>query len=189
MSQQAHALEQKSLWSIQGILPFLMVAFINAFVDLGHKIVIQNTVFKIFDGSTLVFYTAVIQAMIILPFLLVFTPSGFLSDKFAKDKVIRIASFTAIPIALGITLCYYKGWFEGAFWLTFALALQSAFYSPAKYGIIKELVCTRHLAAANSAVQGLTIVAILLGTLTYTIIFEHFYTTCAQNPGEVVMQV
>lgn len=189
MNQTTPITKEQNFWATRGIFPFLMVAFLNAFVDLGHKIVIQNTVFKVYEGSTLVLYTAVIQAMILLPFLMVFTPAGFLSDKFAKDRVIRIASFSAIPIALGITLCYYQGWFLAAFWLTFLLALQSAIYSPAKYGIIKELVGTRHLAAANSAVQGLTIAAILLGTLTYTVIFEYFYTPSAQNPGEILMQV
>lgn len=189
MSQANSTSTPPNLWSIHGFLPFLFVAFINAFVDLGHKIVIQNTVFKVYEGPTLVFYTALIQAMILLPFLMVFSPAGFISDKFAKYKVICIASFSAIPIALAITYCYYHGYFQVAFWLTFALAIQSAIYSPAKYGIIKELVGTRHLAAANSAVQGLTIASILLGTLTYTILFEHFYDASAKTPSEILMQM
>ncbi|STP09733.1 truncated 2-acyl-glycerophospho-ethanolamine acyltransferase [Helicobacter cinaedi] len=28
------------LWKIAGFMPFVLVAFINAFVDLGHKITI-----------------------------------------------------------------------------------------------------------------------------------------------------
>jgi acyl-[acyl-carrier-protein]-phospholipid O-acyltransferase/long-chain-fatty-acid--[acyl-carrier-protein] ligase len=189
MSSSSQNSSTPGFWSIRGIIPFLFVAFINAFVDLGHKIVIQNTVFKFYNGSTLVLFTAVIQAMILLPFVMVFTPAGFLSDKFAKDKVIRVASFCAIPIALLITFCYYQGWFMGAFWLTFALALQAAIYSPSKYGFIKELVGARNLAVANSAIQGLTIAAILLGTLCYTVIFEHFYNASAKTPGEILMQV
>ena len=31
--------------------PFLAVAFINAMVDLGHKIIVQNTIFKIYDDA------------------------------------------------------------------------------------------------------------------------------------------
>ena len=57
------------LWSIPGVLPFFLVGFFNAFVDLGHKIAIQNTVFKVYDGPGLVLRTAVIQAMVLLPFL------------------------------------------------------------------------------------------------------------------------
>jgi len=170
-------------------LPFFLVGFFNAFVDLGHKIAIQNTVFKVYDGPGLVLRTAIIQALILLPFVMVFTPAGYLSDKFAKDKVMRFASFAAIPIALLITLCYYQGWFNAAFALTFALALQSALYSPAKYGYVKELVGASNLAAANSVVQGLTIVAILLGTLSYTLIFEHFFVAGTTDPGTILQQI
>lgn len=177
------------LWSVQGVLPYFLVGFFNAFVDLGHKIVIQNTVFKVYEGPGLVLRTAIVQAMILLPFVLVFTPAGFISDKFAKDKVMRVASFAAIPIALLITLCYYQGWFNAAFALTFALALQSALYSPAKYGYVKELVGASNLAAANSVLQGLTIVAILMGTLSYTLVFEHFYQPGTMEPGAILQQI
>ena len=37
----------QDVFKIKGFLPYLIVLFINAFVDLGHKIVIQNTIFKI----------------------------------------------------------------------------------------------------------------------------------------------
>ncbi|WP_407933536.1 hypothetical protein, partial [Helicobacter typhlonius] len=36
------------LWKITGFLPFIVVAFINAFMDLGHKITIQNTIYKVY---------------------------------------------------------------------------------------------------------------------------------------------
>ena len=180
---------KSGLGAIVGVVPFFIVAFINAFIDLGHKIVIQNAVFKVYDGPHLVWFTALIQMMILLPFLLLFTPAGFLSDKFAKDKVIRYASFAGIPIALAITYCYYHGYFLGAFWLTFVLAIQAALYSPSKYGFIKELVGTRNLASANSVMQGLTIAAILLGTFVYTVIFEKCYDPAAHTPGEILQNM
>ncbi len=40
----------QDVFKIKGFLPYLIVLFINAFVDLGHKIVIQNTIFKTYDG-------------------------------------------------------------------------------------------------------------------------------------------
>ena len=46
-----------------------------------------------------------------------------------------------------ITFSYYQGWFWATFGLTFALAVQSAIYSPAKYGYIKELVGGSNLAS------------------------------------------
>ena len=39
------------LFKLTGFIPFIVIIFLNAFVDLGHKILIQNTVFKIYDGQ------------------------------------------------------------------------------------------------------------------------------------------
>lgn len=157
---------------IAGLAPFLLVAFINAMVDLGHKITIQNTLFKIYDDATQVALTAVVNALILLPFILLFTPAGFLSDRFAKPKIMRFAALSAIVITLLITLSYYQGWFQLAFALTFILAAQSAIYSPAKYGYIRETAGEHQLAPANGFLQATTIVAILTGIFLFTVIFE-----------------
>jgi len=137
------------LFRIAGFLPFVAVVFLNAFVDLGHKIIIQNTLFKAFEGSAQVLLTAIVNALILLPFVLLFTPSGFLADKFAKNRVMRISAWVAVLLTLGITACYYLGWFWPAFGMTFLLAAQSAIYSPAKYGYIKEIVGKEALATAR----------------------------------------
>jgi len=57
---------------IKGFLPYILVLFINAFVDLGHKIVIQNTIFKMYDGQAQVILTAIVNALILIPFILLF---------------------------------------------------------------------------------------------------------------------
>lgn len=157
---------------IRGFIPYLLIVFLNAFVDLGHKIIIQNTVFKVYDGQQQVILTAIVNALILLPFILLFSPAGFFSDRFPKNKVMRFSAWAGVAITLLITACYYAGWFWAAFGLTFMLAIQSAIYSPAKYGYIKELVGTEKLAHANGAVQATTIVGILLGTFVFSGFFE-----------------
>lgn len=179
----------KTIWQYRGFHAFVTIAFINAFTDLGHKIIIQNTLIKLYDGTELRVYTAIIQALILLPFILTFTPAGFLSDRFPKYRIIQICSFLAIPLTILITVCYFLGWFWPAFWLTFILGLQSAIYSPAKFGFIRELVSKGRLAQGNSAVQAVSIAAILAGTMVYTLMFEHWYTPAAQTPGEIMNTV
>ncbi len=156
----------------KGFIPYIAVVFLNAFVDLGHKIVIQNAIFKSYDGQQQVVLTAIVNGLILLPFILLFSPAGFLADKYSKHRIIRHSAFFAIIATLMITLSYYRGWFWVAFGLTFALAVQSAIYSPAKYGYIKELVGSDKLAAANGIVQAITIAGILLGTFVFSILFE-----------------
>lgn len=160
------------LLKLAGFIPFILIIALNAYVDLGHKILIQNTVFKIYDGQTQIILTAIVNGLILLPFILLFSPAGFLSDKYQKPKIIKLSSAVAIGLTLLITLSYYQGWFLFSFVLTFLLAVQSAIYSPSKYGYIKELAGKAKLASANAVVQTVTIVAILLGIFTFSVFFE-----------------
>ncbi|MEA2099610.1 MAG: MFS transporter [Campylobacterota bacterium] len=160
------------LLAITGVVNYLAVVFLNAFTDLGHKIIIQNTVFKVYDGEMQIILTAIVNALILLPFILMFSPSGFLADRFAKNLIMKHSSVLAIFVTLLITLSYYQGWFFTAFFMTFLLATQSAIYGPAKYGYIKELVGDKYITAGNGAVQAVTTVAILGGIIFYTVLFE-----------------
>ncbi len=162
----------KNLLQVQGFLSFLAMLFLNAFVDLGHKIIIQNTVFKVYDGQAQIILIAIVNALILLPFILCFSPAGFLSDRFAKPKVMQVSAWFAVALTLLITLFYYKGWYLAAFFMTLALAVQSAFYSPSKYGYIKEIAGKEHIAMANGLVQATTIIAILAGIFAFSIAFE-----------------
>ncbi len=165
----------KSLLAIRGFIPYLLILLLNATVDIGHKITIQNVLIKSFEGDTLIILSALINAMILLPFILLFSPSGYISDKYPKTKVIRYSALASIGLALLITLSYALGWFVVSFGLTFVLAIQSAIYSPAKYGLIKELVGVDYLGRANGLVQAITIVAILVSAIVFSIISEsHF---------------
>ena len=178
-----------NLLKLAGVLPYLAVVFLNAFVDLGHKITIQNTIFKIYDGQEQVILTAIVNGLILLPFILLFSPSGFMADKFAKNSIMRVSAWFAVGITIAITVCYYLGLFWPAFMMTFLLAMQSAFYSPAKYGYIKSLFGKQHLAQANGIVQSVTIMAILLGTFAFSIIFEGLFPKGSTDPQQALQAI
>ena len=42
----------RTLLAVRGFIAFTVVIFVNAFVDLGHKIVVQNAIFHHFEGDT-----------------------------------------------------------------------------------------------------------------------------------------
>lgn len=175
---------------VRGFLAFVAIAFINAFVDLGHKITIQNTLFKVYDGDTQILLTAVVNGLILLPFILLFTPAGFISDKYPKHRVMRISAWSAVAITLAITFCYYRGLFIPAFVLTFILALQSALYSPAKYGFIREMLGSERLSEGNGWIQATTMVAILSGIVAFSALFEWRVASLEQMTSEnILLQV
>ncbi len=178
----------KELLKIRGFLPYLAIAFLNAGVDLAHKITIQNVLLKSFDGDTRVVLTALVNAMILLPFVFLFSPAGFINDKYSQTKVIRYAAIAGVLISFAIFLNYFFGAFELAFLLTLILAAQSAVYSPAKYGIIKSIVGTENLGAANGIIQALTIVAILFSSFAFSYLFEAIYVA-SDNPADILSSI
>ncbi|MDO4436123.1 MAG: acyl-[ACP]--phospholipid O-acyltransferase [Cardiobacteriaceae bacterium] len=177
-----------NIWQKRGFLSYLMIAFLNASVDLGHKITIQNILLKSYSGDSLVILTALINAMILLPFIFLFSPSGWINDRYAQTKVVRYSALLAIGITFAIYLCYLLGAFQSAFLLTLILAAQSAIYSPAKYSMIKLLVGVEQLGKANGIIQALTIVAILLSSFAYSFVFEQSYSG-ATDPKALLQSV
>jgi len=174
---------------IKGIFPYTLALFLNAFTDLGHKIIIQNTVFKIYDDQIQIIYTAILNSLILLPFIFLFTPSGYISHRFSKVNVMRYGAFAAVVITLMITYCYYQGLFWWAFALTFVLAIQSAIYSPAKYGYIKEISGEKQYSSLNALVQSVTTVAILSGIIAYTVMFENSLSHQYSNEADILRQI
>jgi acyl-[acyl-carrier-protein]-phospholipid O-acyltransferase/long-chain-fatty-acid--[acyl-carrier-protein] ligase len=174
-----------ALLRIAGAAPYLLLAFMNAFVDTGHKKLIEGIVFKTIDGPLQTALMSIVNGLILLPFILLFTPAGFVGDRFAKTSVIRASAFAAVVLSLGITLAYYQGWFAAAFAMTFLLAAQSAFYSPAKYGYLKLLFGKQNIGAANGAVQAITIIAILASLLSFAVLIDRTAIANA-SPGDML---
>ena len=177
------------MFAIVGVLNYLIVVFLNAFTDLGHKIIIQNTIFKVYDGELQIVLTTVVNALILLPFIMMFSPSGFLADRFPKNTIMKHSAAFAVVITLVITYSYYHGYFIFAFFMTFLLALQSAIYGPAKYGYIKELVGEQYISDGNAAVQAVTTVAILGGIIFYTVLFEGGYSDDLRAKEDILMAI
>ncbi len=176
-------------FKVTGALPYVAALFLNAFTDLGHKIIIQNTIFKVYDDQAQVMLTAVVNALVLLPFIMLFTPSGYIADKFPKHLILRYGALFAVIITFLITLCYYMGWFWSAFVLTFIMGAQSAIYSPAKYGYIKELFGEGRISSGNAIVQATTTVAILGGIIFYTVLFENSLSGDVQSESAILRQI
>jgi len=179
-----------SVWSVKGFKSFLGIAFLNAFNDVGLKVLLVDAVQKALPaGPELIRYQSFLQALVLIPFVTFFSPSGYLSDKWAKDAVIRWSAFAGIPLALAMLVFFHLGMWHGVVATLFVICIQATFYSPSKYGFVKEMVGSRLIAAANSAVQGVTIVAILLASLLYSAAFEKLYVPGTISLDTIIHQI
>ena len=147
---------------------FSMAFFLNILVDIGHKVTVQNVIFKSFDAQQIFIFTAIVNALILLPFIVMFSSAGYLSDRFAKTDVLKYSALGAVFLCIVLTVCYAQGWFIAAFWLTLLLAVQSAIFSPAKYGSIRLICGDEQTLAGNGYVQAITTIGILLSALLFS---------------------
>lgn len=177
------------LLKISGSVPFLIIVFLNAWIDIGHKIIIQNTVFKIYNDQIQVVLTTLINALILFPFVLLMSPAGFVADRYAKNHVMRYTGWLAVITTLCITFCYYQGWFWPAFLMTLILAIQSAFYGPAKLSYLTPLFGKNHLAESNALTQAASITAILTATGIFSWIFESRFQTQWISEKEILIGI
>jgi len=158
-------------------LAFLFVVFCNAVVDVSHKVLLQNIAFKVFDGSEQVVWISIINTMIIIPFLLLFTLSGYLSDKYNKKDILVYGAVSSFILSVLMIFSYMTGNFYIAMFNLVLLAVQSAVYSPAKFGIILDIWGKKNLAKGNSALQSISMIAILFAIASGSYIFEAYYVS------------
>ena len=104
--------------------------------------------------------------------------AGFLSDKIGKRGIVIACKVLEIVVMLlgGIGFVVYVS--QGSLWLLYAvlflMGAQSAFFGPAKYGILPEMLRTSDLPRANGFILMTTFLAIIFGTVVAGKLLEDF---------------
>lgn len=108
--------------------------------------------------------TAGVGLAFVLPFLLFSAPAGCLADRLAKSRLIVWVKILEVVVTALAVVAFATGLAASLYLLMFAMALHSAFFAPAKYGIIPELVPREGLSHANGIIEACTFLAIICGT-------------------------
>jgi len=139
------------------MLAVLFAQFLSAF---GDNALLFAAIAELRVEHSPSWMTPLLQEFFVVSFVLLAPFVGPFADTWSKGRVMLAANTVkflgAAVMATGLhpLLCYG---FVG---------IGAAAYSPAKYGILSELVGPDKLVKANSMIEGSTIVAILLGTIT-----------------------
>ncbi|HEY4832970.1 MAG TPA: MFS transporter [Waddliaceae bacterium] len=111
-------------------------------------------------------------AVFVIPFLLFASVAGTLADRFSKRSIIYVTRITEIlTTSLGVIAFHFQS-VLGGYTVLFMMALQSAIFSPCKYGIIPELVPTTKISHFNGIITATTYLAIILGTFLASFLTE-----------------
>ncbi len=150
------------------------VQFLGALNDNIFKLLIIFSLIALYGNESAGKVTAVVGIIFVLPFLM-FTPiAGVICDRLSKRTVIIWVKLWECLIMLTGVIGFYLKIPLLQYTVLFMMSMQSAFFGPAKFGIIPELVDDNKLSKANSYVVSFTMLAIILGSffgpfLTHTL--------------------
>lgn len=146
----------------------LMIAqFVGAFNDNAFKIIISLLAVKMLASpEAAAKFVSLIGLVFILPFVIFSPYAGMVADRFPKRSI--IVALEGVKI-LNMVLALFA-LLSGNLWFScfvlFLLMVESAFFSPAKYGILPEILNEQELSRGNGFLQMWTFIAIIAGTAT-----------------------
>ncbi|MBI2062034.1 MAG: MFS transporter, partial [Nitrospirae bacterium] len=152
-----------------GFKALLATQFLSAFNDNVYRMVLSLIASGATGGGASAL--ALVGAVFILPSLLFSGYAGHAADVCSKRTVIVVTK--AVEVAgMGLALlALFSQRLELMLPVLFLLALNSAFFSPAKYGIVPEMLADKDLSRANGLLEMSTFLAIILGTSLGGLIF------------------
>jgi acyl-[acyl-carrier-protein]-phospholipid O-acyltransferase/long-chain-fatty-acid--[acyl-carrier-protein] ligase len=155
-----------------GLQPFLWTQFLGAFNDNLFKIVVSMLAVHLVASARAGRELSIVSAVFILPFLLFSGYAGQLADIYSKRTVLVVSkSLEVLAAALGL-IAFASGHLQLTYAVLFLIAVQATFFSPAKYGILPELLPDNDLSRANGVLEMSTFVAIVLGTAIGGYLFD-----------------
>jgi acyl-[acyl-carrier-protein]-phospholipid O-acyltransferase/long-chain-fatty-acid--[acyl-carrier-protein] ligase len=145
---------------------------IGAFNDNAMKAMLPLMAAVQFGKASMDTVNQQVSILLIVPFVLFAPIAGWVTDRFSKKKVIVTALLGQL-LGLGVLgIALYWQSLEFSLAGFFILSVQSAFFSPAKKGILKELIGTQRLAKAVGFMEMLAMVGILGGAFAGAVVFD-----------------
>lgn len=140
--------------------------FLGAMNDNVLKLLIIFCLIGVKGADKAGVITATVGAVFVLPFLLFSAPAGCLADRLAKSRIIVAIKVIEVVVTALAVAAFAAGWHDGLYVVIFMMATHSAFFAPAKYGVIPELAGREQLSRANGLIESFTYLAIICGTVS-----------------------
>ncbi len=147
----------KSLLKVEGISAVLLAQFFSAFSD---NALLFATLALLKNNDYPQWSQPILQMVFVLAYIVLAPFVGQFADRFPKGRVMMVANSVKLlgVIAIGIDFSPFLGYS--------LVGIGAAAYSPAKYGILGELLPKEQLVKGNGLMEASTIAAILFGSVS-----------------------
>ena len=117
---------------------------------------------------------AAVSAALVLPYLLLSPYSGEIAERYSKQRVVKLMKLLELPI---VAVAGIGFWIESVWVVLLAVLLmgmQSCLYSPAKYGLIRDVEGERGVAFGSGMFEMMAFLGILIGTVLAAYLSDHY---------------
>lgn len=115
---------------------------------------------------------AIYSSLLFIPFVALAPLAGYLNDRYPKTRWLAGGNLVKLAgTALAATSLWLGPLAQGVGY--FVVGLGACVYSPAKYGILPEIIAREQLVKANGLLEFLTIAAILTGFIAGASLVDH----------------
>ena len=159
----------------RGFVSLLVTQFFGAANDNVLKTVLVFVVVDgLWSGRLGSGGQGIVSLCMFLPFVLFSGWGGQLADRYSKTWMTLVLKIAEVPIAIVALVGFWLPNMWIALVAMVLLAIQSAFFGPAKYGMIPELVRRNELSRANGVINMLTNIAVILGTYAAGVVATYY---------------
>ncbi|MCC6931908.1 MAG: MFS transporter [Deltaproteobacteria bacterium] len=144
---------------------FLVSQFCEAIIDNIVKLGLSFLILEAAAGSKDTPLLFIANAAFLAPYLLFSPYAGYLADRFAKSTIIKVIKTSGIITCLVICLLFREKAIIPLVFMLFWTGLDSTMFSPAKYGLLPEILKPADLSRGNGHLEMWTFLAILAGTI------------------------
>jgi len=127
------------------------------------------------EYSTLV--VSIMAAAMVMPYVFLSPLAGKLPHFWRKQQIIRVAKICELPIMLVAVLGFYFENIWIALTASLLMGLQSALYSPAKYGLIKDIGGEEGISMGMGGMEAFAFLGTLVGTFVGSVMSDHHSLT------------
>lgn len=147
------------------VFSLLVAQFLTAFADNALLFAAITMVLQMAEPVS--WYVPALQASFLVAYVFLAPWVGPYADARRKPRVLTTANGVK-AVGAGMMLMHVEPLLAYA-----VVGLGAAVYSPAKYGVLPELVASDELVKANGWIEGSTILAILLGSVGGSVLSNH----------------
>jgi len=158
----------------RSFLALVATQFLGAFNDNAFKQLVLLLAVDLTQDESGGNWQALATGLFALPFVLFSGFAGNLADRFSKTRVIRLAKVAEIAVMVLGAVAFWCESMPALLVTVFLMGAQSAFFGPAKYGILPEMLPERHLSRANGVILMTTFLSIILGMAAAGIVRDLF---------------